>query len=396
VSYGIWQLSKYYPSLFCNPLTYLVIVITLFTFQFAAQLFFIDKSLTIPLLFFIGFTAIALGPTFTVIFVLILISRYLINTKILSYGLTILAGFSLFFQDQTFFCFLPLNQKLIEGWGTKVQAWNFFLDKKYNQALSQYQKILEINPNSQAKKLIGLCYLHLGAPDSGISYLKATSKIDYEIALSLGDAYINKRDFANAELVYYQAINKDIEPLEFLIKTAELNARTGQKAKLDRVLAEAKKFGLAKFKYYQIIGDFYLFQKDYPNARFNYEKSLYYNPRSITARAGLATILYYERDYHGAETEFRKALQFEPRNDALYNNLGAIYLIRKDYQKAKATFEKSIKLNPSQIEGYYNLGLIYEATGEIAEAIKMYKKTLTIHPGFAPAQSALKRIGIND
>ncbi|MEO0093877.1 MAG: tetratricopeptide repeat protein [candidate division WOR-3 bacterium] len=394
--YGIYELTKYYQYLFINPLTYLVIVIAILAFQFLARLSLIEKPLTILLLIFLGFTAITIGPIFAIILATIILLSYFVQFKILKYALTILAGFAIFFQNQTFFCFLPFNQKSIESYGTKVQAWNLFLDRKYNQALKEYQKIFELNPDLGIKKFIGRCYLHLGEIDSGINYLKTIPKIDYEIVQSLGDAYTNKKDFAQAELVYYQAINKNIEPLEFLIKIAELKARTGHKAGLDRVLESAQKFGLPKFKYHQIIGDFHLFQQDYQNARYHYEKSLYYNPRSITARSGLATIFYYKKDYEQAENEFLKALKFEPKNDAIYNNLGAIYLVKRDYAKAKATFEKSIRLNPSQIEGYYNLGLIYEATGEIDEASRMYQKALTIHPQFSPAREALKRLGSNE
>uniref|UniRef100_A0A7C4TFJ8 Tetratricopeptide repeat protein n=1 Tax=candidate division WOR-3 bacterium TaxID=2052148 RepID=A0A7C4TFJ8_UNCW3 len=452
MAYGIYQLSRYYQYLFINPITYFVIFLTLFNLHFVIQLSSFSRPLrgcvamslrgsrrepkqsqgrlrtefTIPevlenneiathpsgarndkiesrhnflriaILIFLLFSGIAVGLTFTIFLAIFLMLSSLVHSKMLNSLIAIFIGCSIFFQNHTLICINPFNKKQIETYGTKVQAWNLFLDKKYSQAINEYRKIQEFNSEIEIKKYIGLCYLHTGEIDSGIEYLKSIPKMDYEIALSLGDAYTKKGEFNEAEIIYEKAVENNIEPQEFLIKIAELNARLGKEEPMLNALENGRKFGIPIFKYYQIRGDFYLFQRDLENARINYRKSLYYNPRAVTSRAGLATIFYYEGNLNQAEKEFLSALKFDQRNDALYNNLGAIYLMKKDYAKAQKIFERSIKLNPSQVEGYFNLGLVYEKNKEFEKARDMFEKALRINPNFTPAENALKRLETNE
>lgn len=394
INYGIYQLSKSWAGFLKNPLTYLVIIVSLFAFNLIAQLSSLDKSSRIILAIFLLFLSIAVGPIFTLLLGIIFIFNYLIHIKTFALIFAIPAGFSIFFQNQTFLCILPFNQKNIVEYAGKIKAWNLFLDKKYSKALSEYLKIY--NSDSEIQKFIGQCYLHIGEIDSGLKYLESIAYINYEIAISLLDAYNNKKDFNRADSMCWRAVNRNIEPFEFLVKCAESKARTGKEKEMYQTLERAKKYGLPNYKYYQIIGDYYLFKKDYQNARYNYKRAIQYNPRSTTARSGLGMIYYHEKDYQNAENEFLEALKFEPQNDAIYNNLGAIYIVKKEYKRAKETFEKSLRLNPSQVEAYYNLGLIYENTGEFDLAIEMYKKALSINPQFLPAINGLKRVGVND
>lgn len=421
IIYGILLMRPHFSFIFYSPVHYLVFILVLFSMHLISLTSLMSKSsykFTI-LIIFLLFSAIAVGPvfliitgTFFIITNLIKIMRpmnwattntdcrpkkrhcsCLIYQAIISV-LVFIASFSTIFQEYTLIGLVP-NQK-IENYGRRLAAWNYFLNKDYEKALKQYSETFSVKGDDEIILRIGQCYLGLGEIEKGLGYLKTINKPNYENILALGDAYIQKGANQEALSLYYYAVDENIEPAEFLLKIAQLNAREGEKQAMEKALVKGLSFNIPRFKFYQIKGDFYLKTGDYKIALDMYNKALFYNSRATLAYAGKGTVYYYQGDLIQAEKDFLKALKFDSRNDALYNNLGAVYLLSQNYPKAKEQFTKSVNINPSQVEGYYNLGLIAERSGQIEEALKMFKKALTINPNFNQALQAIKRIKINE
>jgi tetratricopeptide (TPR) repeat protein len=398
VLYGLLRLSQYYTTLFFNPMIYLVIITAFLTVHLvliAAKQKTLDSQVLL-LLLFITFSAMALGPVFLLGIAILYSAVRFSKVRIISALLPVLIGFSIIFQKYAIVSFLPVSKGMAEGYCRNIYAWNLFLDKKYSLALEEYKKTSLSGQNQETQKRIGQCTLRTGEMGQGIRILEEIRPQDYETLTSLADAYAMTGQLDRAVAVCDLAVRRNIEPAEFLIRSARLYARAGNETQTKTDLKKAIKYGAARYVYFEVMGDFYLAKKQLDIAQARYLEALGFNHRSVAAFSGLATVFYYRGDYREAERGFLRALKIEPANDALYNNLGAIYLLTGDYQKAAAVFEMSVRINASQVEGYYNLGLVAEKTGDPNKAIAMYRKALSINAVYRPAKQALERLGVTN
>ncbi len=396
ILYGILLISQYYPFIFYNPFSYLIFILAVFTlFSVCAATFYNYTSLEFQILIISSlFFAVVLGPVFLLLITVFFIFKRYPKIKWLAVIPCFLAGFSLVFQGDTFKTIVPVNQQAIEMKGRKLAGWCYFLNADYNQSLDQYLRVYAIKEEDEILKRIGQCYLKLGKSDDGIKMLKSIAIPDYEVVLSLGKAYEQKGKNTEAIQIYEGAIERNIEPAEFYLKIAHIEARKGSKEGMILATEKGLLYGSSPYKIYQIKGDFYLGKGNETKAFEMFNRALCYNSRSVSALAGRGIIYYKEGDFEHAEVEFLKVLKIEPNNDAIYNNLGALYIVTDKYEMAEQFFKKSLKKNPNQTEAYYNLGLIYEKTGRIERALEMYNKVLQVNPSYVPARKKIEKLGL--
>jgi len=394
ILYGILLVSPYYSFIFYNPFSYLIFLLAVFTFFFVcAATFYNYTSLEFKILIIASlFFAVVLGPIFLLLITIFFLLNKYQKTKWLALIPCFLAGFSLVFQTDTFKTVIPISQQTVEIKGRKLAGWCYFLNADYNQSLDQYLRVYATKEEDEILKRIGHCYLKLGKSDNGIKMLESIAIPDYEVVLSLGKVYEQKGKNTEAIQIYEGAIERNIEPAEFYLKIAHIEARKGSKEGMVLATEKGLLYGSSPYKIYQIRGDFYFGKGNEKEALKMYNKALHYNPRAVTALAGRGIIYYKKGDFKQAEVEFLKVLEIEPNNDAIYNNLGALYIVTDKYEMAERFFKKSIKKNPNQTEAYYNLGLIHEKMGRVGEALEMYNKVLQVNPSYVPARKKIEEL----
>ncbi len=394
IVYALILILPYYPFIFNNPFFYLIFILATLIWQFIINSkdmmsnSFEFKAISITSILF----AIVLGPIFLLLATMSLLTMKFLKQKWLVIIPGFVAGFCLIFQETTFQAIRPLNMTAIQAKGRKIMGWTFFLNAEYEKALDQYLKAYSLSDDPETIKRLGQTILNLGQIDRGIKLLADIGKPDYETILTLGQIYSQQGAFEKAILVYNIAIERNLEPAEFHLKTAQTQMRLGAEAEMNKALGKSVLYGTPKYRAYEIQGDFYLSTNNPLKAEQMYGRALFYNPRSIAGLTGIGIILFRKGDYEQAEREFLRALKIEPGNDAIFNNLGNIYLVTRRYTIAEQYFLKSIKKNPNQVEAYYNLGLIYENTGDNAQAYEMYLQALRVNPSYAPAQRKIKEL----
>ena len=392
--YGIILISKYYTFIFYSPISYLIFLLAIFSFLFVNSSTFSNPSspeFQIPITASALF-AISLGPIFFLLLSLFFIVKKFVKIKWVSVIPAFIAGFSLIYHEDTFRTIIPINKYSIELRGRKSAGWCFFLNADYNKALNQYQKALSINTEDETLKRLGQCYLNLGKTKKGIETLEKINDSDYESFLTLGQAYAGKGKRNRAIEIYEKAIEKNIEPADFYIRIAQIAAQMGEEKVMIRAIEKSLLYGSPKYKIFQIKGDFFLGKGEMNKTLDMYKKALYYNPRAVTALAGIGVIYYNQGKLKLAEEQFLRALTIEPNNDAIYNNLGALYLVSNRYADAERLFKKSIRKNPNQTEAYYNLGLVYEKMGKRRDALTMFNKALEVNPSYIPARKKIEEL----
>ena len=227
--------------------------------------------------------------------------------------------------------------------GLKFQA-----EGKYDQAIENYIKAIEINPN-----------------DSRLHY-------------NIGTAFQAKDDFEHAEKAYKKAIEVDPanekakSALEFLTKQANI-----KKAKeLTTRALELQSSG----NYQEAITTYLAAISIDGN-----DPALYYN---------LGTAYQAAKDFTGAQTQYQKAIDLDKNNAAYLNALKLVKVelasplvqsavnkqTANDLTGAIADYIKALEIVPNDAQTLFNLATAYQASLKTDEAIQSYLKAATLDP----------------
>lgn len=197
---------------------------------------------------------------------------------------------------------------------------------KYNEAIAEYNRVLEIDPNY------------------------------FLVYNNIGNIYTSKNLYDEAIIEYRRCL--EIEPNYFLA--------------------------------YNNLGNIYGLRQEYNKAIESYEKSIELNPSYSESHSNLGLLYLENNIYQKAEKEFREALRLNPGSAEGYNNLGNFYGKRGLYDEAIIHYKQAIKLKANFDKAHFNLGVIYFKKNLIDQAENEWEKALKINPEHEAAAKNLK------
>ena len=160
---------------------------------------------------------------------------------------------------------------------------------------------------------------------------------------NLGVAYLNKRDFAEAERSFREAVHHSPKMAEGYV---QLGGIAMQRGDLDGCLnfnVEATKIRPFFAVPWGNIG-FVLMQKgESDKAIANLKKALKYDPNFVQAMATLGTAHYHEGDFDECIRVCSKAVEIQPKFAPAYNNMALCYLEKGDVAMAREMADKAIE-----------------------------------------------------
>ena len=275
------------------------------------------------------------------------------------------------------------------------QALKLQSEGKYDDAISQYVKAIEVNPND--------------------------TKLHYNI----GTAFQAKEDFEHAEKAYKKSL--EIDPQNEKSKTAlELLAKEVNKKKAKELsgraleLQNSGNFQEAITTYlaaissdlndaalYYNLGTAYQANGDLTNAQAQYQKALdidknnqtYVNAMKLL-KESLATPIIQSavnkqssNDLTGAISDYIKALEYTPLDAQTHFNLATAYQANNQIDQAIQSYLKAVQFDPKgQADGFFFLGTLYEGKKENKVAIENYQKYLQNAPAGSYAKDAKDRM----
>jgi putative PEP-CTERM system TPR-repeat lipoprotein len=210
-------------------------------------------------------------------------------------------------------------------------------------------------------KLVGAIYVRLGQVDSAIEILYPLQRQrpdDVELLLLLGEAHLEKKQYAEASAV-----------LEKAAALAPDNAVVGTRLGLG-------KFGMGQpgEAEDELLRSFELNSAD-----------------SVGAGFILAQFQLRKRNTEAALGTVRKLISRQPGNPVLYNLLGAVYTQANDLEAARKAFEQASKVAPGFLGGDYNLARLDIREAKYDDARTRLEELLEAQP-----QSALVLMALAD
>ncbi len=206
--------------------------------------------------------------------------------------------------------------------------------QKYELALSDYNKAININPN------FALAYYNRG--------LLYSDQKKYDLALSDYD------------------------------KAIEINPN----------YAEA----------YVNRGFIYYNQQKYDLALSDWNKAIEINPNYANAYYNRGNLYYDLQKYDLALSDYSKAIELNRSYAIAYYNRGLLYFNQQKYELALADWNKAIRINPNYANAYNNRGVLYALTREFPKALADAEKASELYrqqgneAGYQKAQKLISMI----
>ena len=199
-------------------------------------------------------------------------------------------------------------------------------EKKYTEAIDEYSKAIELNPNN-------------------------------------ADVYLNRGSVYHELQKYNEAIRDYTRVLE-----------------LDSNYAYA----------YNNRGNAYKNLGKYDDAIRDYTCAVELKPNYAIAYGNLGHLYFKLEKYSEAIQSYNKAIELIPNFTELYYSRGVSYSYLGKYDEAIRDFDKAIELNPNFWQAYYWKGVTYQNSERYDEAIKNFQKSLSINPNYQPAKDRLE------
>ncbi|MFN7759506.1 MAG: tetratricopeptide repeat protein [Pseudanabaena sp.] len=256
--------------------------------------------------------------------------------------------------------------------------------KKYEEAITDYDKAIELNPNlAQAWSLRGSANAILQR------YEKATVDYDKAIELNLNDAQIwTARGLIKENLQRYEEAITDLD------KAIELNSndaqtwlfRGGVKVNLQRYeeaitdVDKAIELNSNDAQTWAFRGGAKVYLQRHEEAITDLDKAIELNSNDAEAwsKRGIAKVNLQR--YEEAIADFDKAIELNSNDAEAWSKRGIALTRLGQYDQALENFNQAIHLEPSEIQVQINRGVLFAWMGRYEEAVKECEQVLQQNP----------------
>ena len=261
--------------------------------------------------------------------------------------------------------------------------------KKFNKAISSYNKAIKINPNyAETYNNIGNVFQQKNEIKSAIiNYKKAI-----EIKNDYAEPYYNFAILLNMQNNFNDAIINYKKAISLRSNYFEAHFNLGNTLVTLNNLEEA----IINYKYAIKINPNYVeCHNNLGNAlkeigKINesiksYSKALLIKPNYFEAHNNLGNALQEMGEFNKAIKSFNKAISIEPNYVSAHNNLGIVFQKTGKIKEASKCYYRAIDINKNHYQAYSNLAILKQETDELDEAIKYYKKAYYLNPQLGDA-----------
>ena len=279
----------------------------------------------------------------------------------------------------------------------------YFNTKQYEQALSQFNKIISALPNFDKPYYgRGLIYEKQKKYELALKDFKKVTEFnpnDPKPYYYLGKISILNKKFKEAKeyLDHATELNPEYAPTEFEygnLQVAKNNVR-GSIINYRR----AVELDPTNNKYRQTLGEIYYRSQIYYNALIEFQAILKNDPGDAVANFMLGVTIYKQAVLEELVEAFLDLLDEtntrEAQSDAKFNKKAAAIdpiKRRKVYEDMVDAFSKAAKGRPKFMQATFNLALTYFEMGDMNNAERYFKATIIIKPDLVRAYMKLAEV----
>jgi tetratricopeptide (TPR) repeat protein len=213
--------------------------------------------------------------------------------------------------------FTPQVKRVVKNEQEQIKfAFSLAKEGRFDEALSQFETILQNNPASKLAQLgAGNMLFRLKRDDEALRRYYTVMQLDAlmpQAQVGAGRVYLRRRDFPQAQEKYQAAIN------------------------IDPYFTEA----------YQGMGRVFAQQEKYDEAIEQWRQAQRLDPQLISVRRLMARAYQKQGKLAEALSELLSAINIAPTRWRTYQALGRTYLQLREYGAAKEAFQKVLEMKP--------------------------------------------------
>ncbi len=247
----------------------------------------------------------------------------------------------------------------------KALAEVYARSKRFPEAISQYQRIIQMNPSdSDARGSLAELYSWSGNNDKAIVVYKEAIDLDknnHHLKTGLAKVLRWSRRYSEGEDLYNEVLKDNPDDHEALKGLAKIYSRTGDLSSANNIL----------------------------------DRAIRLTPNDAELYKEKGNVLAWQKDFNGAIESLQRGLSLSQNNPDILRTMGDVYFWMKDYQKAVESYKKAEAIEPDNIENNIMLAKIYIEAGRRQPAEEHLKVALRINPFNAEANKLLNEIKNN-
>lgn len=143
---------------------------------------------------------------------------------------------------------------------------------------------------------------------------------------------------------------------------------------------------------YALMGEIYLFQKEYPFAKKVYLQAISMNPKKPLYYYQIAHVYEAEKNLKQSILEAQKALVLDPNYHEALFYIATLYAKMELFKKSIEHYQKAIIINENIALYHHNLAIALENIQEKSQAIASHKQALALEPKNSHYQKSLNKI----
>jgi putative PEP-CTERM system TPR-repeat lipoprotein len=258
--------------------------------------------------------------------------------------------------------------------------------EQYEQAVSGFQKTLDLAPDNEAARLmLAQTYFMQQRTDDSVRAAQAILVKNPRNALAhnlLSSIYLQQRKYDQAMVHLDKAIEIQPNLPQVHIRKGLFNLATGKVRSGEIDLQNAVAVAPELLNTRLLLASHYLRVKNYPQALKTLQAGINTSPDSAILYNLMAAAYFAQKKDGEAIDCLNKAKSIKPEYLAPYYNLAGYHISRHNYPAAVREYQQALQSVPNNLSTLVRLANLYELTGDQTQAEAYFQKaSATGDPG---------------
>jgi tetratricopeptide (TPR) repeat protein len=303
------------------------------------------------------------------------------------------------------FYLLPAVFSLALAEGDFQRGVSFYKQGQYAKAATEFEQLVVANPKYEdGWRILGDCYLKTKKYNEAVSAFQKALQLDGNKFVSyqgLALAYFNSERYrdAVATLNRGERLARNPKDQHQIFRTrgsAHFNLRQFEQAAAD--LTKANAIQRANYQDSLQLGIAYYQLGNVAEAEKYLKQALALNGNSAEARKYLGNLGYAaavraieSKKFDEASALLREHVRNNPQDGDGWFNLGLARLFLNDLKAAEEGFQQSLRYSPENWQAHDRLGFIYEKNRNYSKALEHYQKANSLSQN-ADSRESVERV----
>ena len=252
--------------------------------------------------------------------------------------------------------------------------------------------VLDRDPNNrQALKILGEQAVFGAAGDAALALLRRRMEkpvpppFDASLRKAMGDAYLRKKELAQAAEYYSAALAVEEANAEVHANLGVVLRQSGGAEDAEMHLRRALQLSPALTDVRAGLGSLLLERGRPDEAISEYEKVIREKPDNAAAHYDLGVAYAQVKRIDAAIGQFRETIRLNEQNGDAWTNLGIALMRQGSTENGREALLRATSITSSAGAAYYNLGIAAAREGKTAETVILYEKSIAAIPPYLAA-----------